>query len=156
MSQIIFVLGFFLIGLSLQASEVDSVDLSIIEHKFVELGVKEERHYITNKSQWETFWRRFSKDAEPKEIDFRKYDIILFLMGTKGSSGYSVKIESVEKKQKHIDSDNIIHVLLCHPNSEESQLGVVTSPFAVKIIPKKQGKVIWKTHEQETGKKSCK
>lgn len=147
---------FILICLCEQVYAGDSVDLRSIQHKFVELSIKEERLYISTAVQWENFWRRFSNDLNRNTIDLGKYDIIIFLMGTKPSGGYSARIESVEKKQLHIDADNIIHVLLCHPNAQESQIAEVTSPYVVKVVPKTYGKILWKTRVKETGKGDCK
>lgn len=134
----------------------DLIELQSIQHKFVELSVKEERLYFSTTAQWEKFWRRFSNEPAPNTIDLGKYDIIFFLMGTKGSGGYSTKIESFEKKQLNINSDNIIHVLICYPKSQDPQVSEVTSPYTVKVVPKTQGKILWKTRTEETGKGSCK
>jgi hypothetical protein len=156
MSKLFRYFSFIVIFLCEQVYAESSVDLRSIQDKFVELSIKEERLYISNAAQWEKFWRRFSKNPNPNKIDLSKYDIFIFLMGTKPSGGYSAQIESIEKKQLNIHADNTVHVLLCHPKAQESQLGEVTSPYGVKVAPKIYGKVLWKTRVQETGTGDCK
>lgn len=145
-----------LMSLCARARAEDHFDLRPIQHKFVELGVKEERLYITNTNELENFWRRFSKDPVPNTVDFKENNLIIFLMGTKPSGGYFAKIESVAKLQRHLTADNVIQVILCQPPSDEAQIAEVTSPYAVKVIPKTQGQMIWKTRQQQSGKGDCK
>jgi len=131
------------------------IDLGPIHHKFVEAGVQEERHHFTNQAEWQKFWKRFSNQPEPK-VDFQNSDLLIYLMGTKGSGGYSVQIQSVEKKKPtNKQSDQVARVLLCVPNAQEDQTMEVTSPYAIKLIPKGQGKILWETKQQVTGTKDC-
>jgi len=153
-SIILTILMMFTLSTQLLAKE-SVIDLGPINHKFVEAGIEEERHHLTNQAEWQKFWKRFSDQPEPK-VDFKNSDLLIFLMGTKGSGGYSVQIQSVEKKKPaDKQSDQVARVLLCVPNANEDQTMELTSPSAAKLIPKSQGKIIWETKQQVTGTKDC-
>jgi hypothetical protein len=143
-SRIIFCL---LISFPFRLFAEDSVDLGSIEQRFVEIGVKEERHHITNADQWRYFWLRFSSPPVPRPVDFEKNDLVLYLMGTKSSGGYVTRIESIVK--------NSVHILLCHPDPDGMQSAELTSPYAAKVIPKIRGPILWKFRKQVTGQKDC-
>lgn len=138
------VLSFF----SLQAS---SNVLSPIAHKFVETVFQEEQLVLKNQKEWHDFWRRFSVSETPTLTDFSMNDVVIFLMGAKGTGGFSVRIESVIVEKEN----TVINVLKCVPKKGEPQVAEVTSPYAMKIVPKISRKIKWQKRQKVTGTKAC-
>lgn len=132
------------------------LDLSPIQHRFVEMSVEAERLHIRNVVQWQAFWRRFVATSAP-DIDFSKNDVIVVLMGNQGSSGFSIRILDVDSKPH----GTRIRVLDCRPSrwtlgfEETSYLAVITSPYDVKLIPKLTTPIKWVTIKGQTGKTPC-
>lgn len=139
------------------SSPEPSIDLRKIEHRFVELGVKQETLAIRDAGEWKTFWRRFAQEQESREpvIDFDRFDVLVFLMGAKPSGGFGVKIEQVEKAQRHIDADNVVQAVMCLPKRGEAQVSEVTAPYAAKAVKKRLGKYVWKIRQDTSGSPAC-
>lgn len=125
-------------------------DLRPIQHKFVEQGVREERAHIRSIEQWRTFWRRFSEEEAPT-VDFARNDVVIVLMGTQGSSGYSVHIGHVKSASAGVR----VELLFCAPPRDSTQLTVVTSPYDLTLIPKVNGTVMWLVQKGQTGRPPC-
>ena len=125
-------------------------DLRPIQNKFVEQGIREERAHIRSVEQWQTFWRRFTETMAP-EIDFTRNDVVLVLMGTQGSGGYSVRIGGVSLVSEGVK----VELLFCAPPRDSTQLGVVTSPYDNKLIPKVNGTVTWLVQKGQAGRPPC-
>lgn len=154
---ILLIISFNAHALPSESSE-PSIDLREIEHRFVELGVKQEALAIRDTGEWKKFWRRFVQESElpeSKEIDFDRFDALIFLMGVKPSGGFGVKIERVEKAQRHIDADNIVQAIMCFPKGNEAQVSEVTAPYAVKVLKKRLGKYVWKIRKDVSGSQGC-
>lgn len=144
-SALLFLAIFFYMSLtSPEATETQMVEISAgpdlrpIRHKFVAQGVREERIHIRSVEEWQTFWGRFSETTAP-EVNFTQNDIIVIFMGTKGSGGYSARIGGVSLVPEGVS----VRVFFCLPSRSSSQLGVLTSPYDIKLIPKVNGTVVW-------------
>jgi len=126
------------------------VDLRPIEHRFVELRVDAERLHIQSPAHWQTFWRRFST-TDPPDIDFRRHDVLMVLMGTRGSSGYSISIQAVDARPV----GTRVTLLLCRPSRYEARLAVLTAPYDVRLTPKLATPIKWRTVQGRTGRPPC-
>lgn len=127
-----------------------SIDLRPIQHRFVQLQVGAERLHIQSPAHWQAFWRRFSTTAPP-DVDFRRHDVLVVLMGTQGSGGYSIGIRAVDAE----DGGTRVGLLLCRPPQGSAQVAVVTSPYDVQLTPKLATPIEWQTVEGHTGKPPC-
>lgn len=127
-----------------------SIDLRPIQHRFVELEVGAERLHIQNPAHWQAFWRRFSA-TDPPDIDFRGHDVLVVLMGTQGSGGYSIHIQSVDAGP----GGTRVKLLHCRPPPGSAQVAVVTSPYDAQLTPKLATPIEWQTVEGRTGKPPC-
>lgn len=116
----------------------------------MEQGVREERAHIRSIEQWRTFWRRFSEGEAPN-VDFARNDVVIVLMGTQGSSGYSVHIGRVRPASAGVR----VELLFCAPPRDSTQLTVVTSPYDLTLIPKVNGTVMWLVQTGQTGWPAC-
>jgi len=125
-------------------------DLRPIQHRFVELGVGKEQIHIQSLDQWQAFWRRFST-SRPPNIDFQHHDVLVVLMGTQGSGGYSIRIKDVVARQLGTD----VKVLLCSPPRGSAQVGEITSPYDTMLTPKLATPIEWLMVEGRTGNLPC-
>jgi len=144
---------FGLLALSLCAAadgRPTPVDLRPIEDRFVELEVGAERLHIQSPAQWQAFWRRFSSTA-PADIDFRRHDVLVVLMGTQGSGGYSIHIQAVDA----VAGGTRVKLLSCRPPWGSTQLAVVTSPYDAQRVPKLATPIEWRTVKGRTGRPPC-
>lgn len=133
-----------------QVKITDMPDLRSLEQKFVAQGIREERIHLRTKAEWQAFWRRFSETKAP-EVDFTRNDMIIVLMGTYGSSGYSVNIRNVSLASEGVNAE----LLFCLPPPNSTLLTVMTSPYDIKLIPKVNGAVRWLTEKGQTGLPPC-
>lgn len=126
------------------------LDLSPIQHRFVEMSVGAERLHIRTTAQWQAFWRRFAASSAP-DIDFRNNDVIVVLMGTQGSGGFSIRIDQVDSEPRGTH----VRLLVCRPPRNSAQVGEVTSPYDTKLTQKLTTPIKWVTIKGQTGKTPC-
>jgi PrcB C-terminal len=136
---------------AVQHSPEMTQSLGTIAPQFVAQSVREERHYLRRASDLETFWRRFDPSSPPPVVDFSRYDVVVVLMGTQRSGGYSVRVASAERKGR----DLVVSVLLCRPEQDQQQVAEVTSPFDVTLVEKWDGSVSYVTTTGRTGQGAC-
>ena len=144
------VFGFALAFCAAADGRTPSIDLRPIQHRFVELGVGAERLHIQSPAQWQAFWRRFSA-ADPPDIDFRRHDILVVLIGTQGSGGYSIRILAVDAGP----GGTRIKLLRCRPPWGSAQVAEVISPYDAQLAPKLTTPIEWETVEKRTGRPPC-
>jgi hypothetical protein len=123
-----------------------------LEQQFVNLGTGAERLHIQNTAQWQAFLRRFSI-ANPPDIDFHRHDVLIALMGVKGSSGYSIHITAADAAP----TGTLVTVLHCLPLQDGSAgyLAVMTAPYDMRLAPKLATPVEWQIAEGNVGKGVC-
>jgi hypothetical protein len=125
--------------------------LRALESQFVAQSVREERHYFRRSEELEAFWRRFDPSSSPPNVDFSRDDVVIVLMGTQGSSGFSVRLTSAERN----DRDLSVSFVLCRPNQDQAQLTVLTSPFDARLLEKWDGSVSYRVSNGRTGRDDC-
>ena len=122
--------------------------LGRIHDRLVEARVRPERHHFRSASDWEAFWRRFSEPPAPT-IDFSVHDVVLVLMGTQSSGGYSVRIEDVGAGGTPRAS-----VLYCRPGGD-AQVAEVTSPADAVVVTKLATPLEFESVDGRTGQGRC-
>lgn len=126
------------------------LDLSPIHDRFVAAVSRDEALHLRSPLEWRQFWRRFD-GSDPPPVDFEKHDVLVFLMATKPSGGYFVRIAGVDRSE----TDGVVTVLLCSPPGDTPQIAVLTAPYDSILVPKLRVPVRWKTRAGETGVPPC-
>ncbi len=126
------------------------VDLTPMHDRFVSAISTDEALHLRSADPWRQFWRRFDGPAPPP-VDFEKYDVLVYLMATKPTGGYFVRIVEVDGSMTGTE----VTVLLCNPPPDSPQIAVLTAPFDALQVPKLRAPVRWKTRSGETGVPPC-
>jgi len=96
---------------------------------------KPKRVVVENQKGWEEVWSSMEGNVQPKpetpKIDFSKNTVIAVFMGMRKSGGYSVKITSIEEKDKLV-----VVVKESDPPPDAMVTMALTSPYHVVVIPK--------------------
>jgi hypothetical protein len=121
-----------------------------LEQRLIELGIGEERLHIRTAEEWIALWRRFGREA-PQEIDFQNSDVVLFLLGTQGSGGFSVQIVGVD----HARDAAFVRVLVCRPLAGSANIAVLTFPYDARLTTKIRGPLNWVFTEGRSGRSPC-
>ncbi|WP_340077563.1 protease complex subunit PrcB family protein [Leptobacterium sp. I13] len=77
--------------------------------------------------------------AVPK-VNFKKETIIILCMGLKKTAGYQSKINTIEEQEDTI----IVYVEEITPAKDDFVPTVITQPFSVYKIPKKNKKIVFR------------
>lgn len=144
------VLGLTLPLCAVAQARVPPIDLRPIQHRFVELQLGAERLHIQSRAQWQAFWGRFSDSTAP-DIDFRRHDVLVVLMGTQGSGGYSIGIRRIDAGK----DGTSVRLLLCRPPRGSAQVAELTSPYDVRLTPKLAAPIAWRPVAGTTGTPPC-
>lgn len=130
----------------------DVPDLGVLEQDFIAQSVGEEKHVIRNDAEWQAFWTRFSATPAPV-VDFADKDLLVYLMGVKGSGGYSAKIGPYLVESARNAIQVIVH--RCVPDKDGAQIAVLEAPFDAVFVRKIPGALLdWKIDES-VGSAAC-
>ena len=88
---------------------------------------------IKNDSDWEKIWQKAQGNVEPlpqrPTVDFGQSYVIAAFMGERGSSGYHIEIDKIEKAGRKLK----VHV---KKYETPGMLTVMTQPFTLVRVPK--------------------
>lgn len=92
------------------------------------------QNLITDSENWQDFWQQHKSTEQPPppvpDVDFTKYQVVAVFAGEKGSSGYSVEITGVSRKEA-VMSLEINYTMI----ATGGVIAVLTQPFHIIQIP---------------------
>ena len=101
-----------------------------------------QRQVIADAATWSKFWASLAPDPNaggaPPAVDFTRDMVIAVATPVRPSSGYGIKIESVTEWADHLD----VQVVETSPASDCVTLGVLTRPFDVVQLPRRDNKPV--------------
>jgi hypothetical protein len=92
-------------------------------------------------------WKQHQPNADvpPPQVDFKKCDVVAVFAGPKNTGGYSIAVESIDRKGKTA----VIKVKLLKPNPRTMTIQAFTYPFAMKATAKLPASVRFQITEEE-------
>lgn len=96
-------------------------------------------HIARNEADWQALWPKLSgqpAQTAPKDVDWNKDQLIVIALGTKGTPGYSVYVETVERTRP---SEYVIRYVETRPLQGQLLPQVTTAPFVIIRVEKTVG-----------------
>jgi hypothetical protein len=88
--------------------------------------------FAPDQQSFEKLWRRVGGNSDWPPIDFKKEAAIVITAGVKPTSGYSIKVNRVAKK----DGALVVDAQVVGPPAGSVNAAVITSPYLVIAVPK--------------------
>lgn len=128
-----------------------SLKFSSIDTGF-DSGIDERSDFlIRSQSDWNSFWARHKSRQipvpPPLKVDFKKDVVIAVMAGFKPSTGYTVKIHSIEKSSKGI----LVKALLTKPRPDAPAAQMMTQPFDIVRLETVPGELTVQVKEEIKG-----
>lgn len=99
-------------------------------------GIKQTRQVVVRDAKaFDALWTELSQGVpqtiKPK-MDFAKHDLVAVFAGSKPTGGYMIKIGDIRRSGKTAT----VNVMLSKPAPDAITIQVITSPFALRAVPK--------------------
>lgn len=117
----------------------ESVDFETVwRSAYVSFGYEEPTYLvIQTEAEWEALWARANQPrVEPPEVDFATRTVLVALLGTKPTGGYSIDIEGVLPRQ---DDRYTVSVEIGVPGPTCGVTMALTYPVHMVSIPRDDG-----------------
>src|SRR5687768_9404107 len=111
--------------------------------QYLYTGIRDRRRIaITTTAAWTALWQEVTAPYQPPPpvpvIDFDAEDVLVASMGSRGSGGYTIAIESVHEA----DGKVYVTVREVSPGSSCVTTAAITSPVAAVRFPKREASVV--------------
>jgi hypothetical protein len=94
--------------------------------------------------EWAGLWQSHAPDRPLPAVDFSKDMVVAIFLGSRPSAGYSVEITGV----KEVNGAVVVQYHETAPRADAVTAQVITDPFHIAVIPKRDGDVIFEKVER--------
>ena len=92
---------------------------------------------VRSADEWTKLWRAHSADKAPPAVDFSREMVVGVFLGSRPTSGYAVEITSVREEAASL----VVQYRTGSPSGDMITAQVITSPFHLVAIPRREGDV---------------
>jgi len=90
---------------------------------------------LGDSASWAQLWSRLYGGRQPQPplplVDFSRYRVVVAAMGSRGSSGYDVRVDSVVT----YETGPVVYLVTVQPGASCVTLAVITAPVEVLRVP---------------------
>ena len=92
---------------------------------------------VRSEADWTKLWRQHAPDRKPPAVDFGKEIVVAVFAGSKPTSGYEVAIVAMREASGGL----VVDYQETQPARDAMTAQVLTSPYHIVAIPKREGEV---------------